>query len=111
MVIGDQTAQDNNAHPNQECNYRQALNGSAVDKNFFPLLFLFPESDLENGGDQRANGHKKHFQPKRKGHQFTHGLPDYHQDASRQLHIQSGCQPGTEPVASLPQCLIHPRPS
>ena len=84
MVIGDQASQDNNAQPDKQRKHRQALNESAADECFFPLLFLFPERDLENGCDQRAHGHQKHFQPKRKGHQFTHGLPDYHQDARRQ---------------------------
>jgi hypothetical protein len=84
MVIGDQASQDNNAQPNQERKHRQALNKSAVDELLFPLLFVFPECDLENRCDQRANGHEEHFQPKRKRHQFTDGLPDYHQDARRQ---------------------------
>jgi hypothetical protein len=111
MIIGDQASQDNNAHPNQERKYRQALNGSAVDECFLPLLLVFPECDLENDGDQRADGHEEHFQPKRKGHQFTDGLSDYHKDPRRQLHTQRGCQPGPEPACGLPQCLIHPRPS
>jgi hypothetical protein len=72
---------------------------------------LIPECNLEYGSDQRAGSDEDHFQPKRKGHQFTHGLPDYHQNARRQLHVQRGCQPWTEPGCSLPQCLIHPRPS
>ena len=84
MIIGDQSSQDNNAHPNQERKDRQAFNGPAVDECFFPMLLVFPERDLEYEGDQRANGYEEHFQPKRKGHQFTHRLPDYHQDARRQ---------------------------
>ena len=41
MVIGDQASQDNNAHPNQERQYRQPLNGSALDEGFFPTALVF----------------------------------------------------------------------
>ena len=41
MVIGDQASQDNDARPDQERQYRQPLDGSALDEGFFPVLFVF----------------------------------------------------------------------
>ncbi len=84
MVIGDQASQDNNAQPNKERKHRQELDGFAMYECFFPQLFVVPECDLENGGNQRPNDHKRHFEPKRKSHQFTDRFTDYHQGARRQ---------------------------
>ncbi len=111
MVVGDQATQDNNAQPNKERKHRQELNGFAMNERFFPQFFVVAESNLEDGGNQRPNDHKRHFEPKRKSHQFTDRLPDHHQDARRQLHAQCASQPRPKPACGLPQRLIHPGPS
>ena len=111
MVIGNQASQNNNAHPYQERNYGQTFNGYTMNESLLPQLFVFPQRDLENCSDQRADRHQKHFQPERKRHQFAHRFTYYHQETGWQQHAQRTRQPGTEPPGGLPQCLIHPRPS
>ena len=85
MVICNQASQNDNAHPDQEGQYREPLHRSAVgtliDKDLFPPLLVLVDGPQENGGHRGAHCHEKYFQPKRKGDEFTNRLPDHHKDS------------------------------
>src|SRR5262245_62147032 len=98
MVIGDETAEDNDGHPDQKCQNREPLDRYTMDEFILPMLFVFPENELENGGNQRSDGDEEHLEPEGHSDQLADRLTNNHQHSSGEKYAERAGQPGPESI-------------
>src|SRR5262245_31133768 len=98
MIVSDETTENNDGHPDHECQDRQPLDRSTMAGRSFPILLVLSKRDLENGRDKRSDCYKKHLYPKRNGHQFADRLPDHHQSSRCEERTKSAGEPGSKTI-------------